>query len=282
MAPLRSIRTAREPSGRLRARRFSRIRCRVLPTRGTYPKWRPRPHQESATRNYEEPVTNDSTTCTDLPLLPGGNRGNEVGAPDVEASADIARLLIDVIEPLPEPRFELLDTREVREWINRATAHLLFRSDRQELLTEAMHVLEDDWRTAMTSERLHQQAIRQQARLRAKQEGGYWRARDARRRATHPVHVLVDPAAWGRAKAAAAARRSSVGVVVGDVVSREVRRPRRRGNLPGPAPSDIRLFTRIAVQPETWAATRTLASRAGVTVERFVGVLVEDAYSSRG
>lgn len=230
--------------------------------------------------NNEQPVTNNCKTCTDLPLLPGGNNGNEVGAPDVEASTDIARLLIDVFEPLPEPRFEFLDTREVRDWINRATAHLIFRRDRQELLTEAMHVLKDDWRTAMTSERLHQQAIRQQARLRAKQEGGYWRARDARRRATRPVHVFVDLAAWGRAKAAAAARRSSIGVVVGEVVSREVRRPRRRQNVPAPGPAGVRLFARIAVQPETWVVARGLASRAGATVERFVGLLVEDAYPS--
>ena len=76
------------------------------------------------------------------------------------------------------------------------------------------------------------------------------------------------------------ARRSSVGVVVGEVVNREVRRPRRRGSLPSSAPPSVRLFTRIAVLPETWTATRTLASRAGMTVERFVGVLVEDAYRS--
>lgn len=229
-------------------------------------------------RNNEEPVTNNSKTCTDLPLLPGGNSGNEVRAPDVEASTDIARLLSEMFEPLPEPPFELLDSRAVREWIDLATQRLLFRRVRQELLRDAMRVLEDEWQTAMTSERLRQQAARQQDRLRAKQGGGYWRDRDARRRAPRPVHVVVDPAAWARAKAAASTRRSSVGVLVGELVTREVRRPRRRQNVPAPGPAEVRLFARIAVQPETWVAARSLASRAGVTVERFVGVLVEEAY----
>jgi hypothetical protein len=230
--------------------------------------------------NNEETVTNNSKTCTDLPLLPGGNNGNEVRAPEVEASTDIARLLSEMLEPLPEPPFELLDSRAVREWIELATERLLFRRDRQELLRDAMRVLEDEWRTAMSSERLREQVVRKQARLRAKREGSYWRDRDARRRASRPVHVLVDPAAWERAKAIAQAKRSSVGTLVGGLVTHEVRRPRRRQDVPASSPADVRLFARIAVQPETWSAARSLASRAGVTVERFVGVLVEDAYPS--
>lgn len=228
--------------------------------------------------NNEEPVTNNSKTCTDLPLLPCGNNGNEVGAPGMEANTDIARLSSEMFEPLPEPTFELLDSRAVREWINLATERLLFRRDCQELLRNAMRVLEEEWRTAMTSERLREQAVRQQDRLRAKREGGYWRDRDARRRASRPVHVLVDPAAWDRAKTTAQAKRASVGTLVGGLVTHEVRRPRRRQAAPAPGPSEVRLFARIAVQPETWVAARSLASRAGVTVERFVGVLVEDAY----
>lgn len=65
--------------------------------------------------NNEEPVTNDSKTCTDLPLLPGGNSGNEVRAPDVEASIDIARLLSEMFAPLPEPPLDVLDSSAVRE-----------------------------------------------------------------------------------------------------------------------------------------------------------------------
>lgn len=186
-----------------------------------------------------------------------------------------------MFEALPNPPFELLNSRAVREWIDLCTERLMFRRDRQELLREAMRVLEEEWRTAMTSERLRQQADRQQRRLQAKREGRFWRDRDDRRRASRPVHVLVDPAAWERAKAAALAKRSSVGTLVGELVTHEVRRPRRRENLPAPGPTTVRLFARIAVQPEPWVVARTLAPRAGVTVERFVGVLVEDAYPSK-
>src|SRR5690242_18379396 len=72
--------------------------CRVLTARGTYPKWRCQPHEECPMSNNEEPVTNNSKTCTDLPLLPGGNNGSEVGPPDVEAGTDIARLLSEMFE----------------------------------------------------------------------------------------------------------------------------------------------------------------------------------------
>lgn len=226
----------------------------------------------------EPPVTNNSQTDTDLPLLPGGNNGNGGRALGEAAGTAMSRLLLEVFEPLPEPRFTLLDAGEVRKWIDSATAHLLFRRDRQNLLREAMRVLEEEWRTAMTSERLRAQAARQQERLRAKQGTGYWRDRDARRRATRPAHVVVDPAAWERAKAAAVERRSSVGVVVGELVTREVRTPRGRGSIPGPKATDSRLFARIAVQPETWAAMRKLASRAGAPVERFVGLLVAEGF----
>lgn len=225
----------------------------------------------------EHLVTNNSERYTDLPLLPGGNNGNEVRAPDVAASTDVARLLSEMFEPLPNPPFELLNSRAVREWIDLCTERLMFRRDRQELLRDAMRVLEEEWRTAMTSERLRQQADRQQQRLRAKREGRYWRDRDDRRRASRPVHVVVNPAAWERAKATAVAKRSSVGTLVGELVTHEVRRPRRRQYVAAPGPAAVRLFARIAVQPETWAGARILASRAGVTVERFVGVLVEGA-----
>lgn len=228
------------------------------------------------------PVTNNSKTDTDLPLLPGGNNGNGGRAPGGAAGTAVSRLLLDVFEPLPEPRFELLDAGEVRKWIDSATAHLLFRRDRQNLLREAMRVLEEEWRTAMRSDGLRAQAARQQERLLAKQARGYWRDRDARRRATRPAHVVVDPAAWERAKAASVERRSSVGIVVGELVSREVRTPQRRGSLPSPKATDRRLFVRIAVQPETWAASRALASRAGVPVERFLGLLVVEHFDADG
>src|SRR4051812_21811424 len=97
----------------------------------------------------EDPMTNTPKTHTDLPLLPGGNNGNTAAAPPTHAVENISQLFQDVIEPLPDPSFEVLDDRAVLDWVKRATARLMFRRDRQRLLRQAMRVLEDDWRTAM-------------------------------------------------------------------------------------------------------------------------------------
>jgi hypothetical protein len=217
----------------------------------------------------EDPMTNTPKTHTDLPLLSGGNNGNTAAAPHPHAVDDIARLFREVIEPLPDPPFEVLDDRAVLDWVKRATARLMFRRDRQRLLRQAMRVLEHDWRTAMASAALREQLHRQQIRLRARQEGTYWRERDHHRAETQPTHVRVDRAAWERAKAKAIASRSTVGDVVGALVADEVRRPRRRDQPPWTGAGDSRIFARIAVAKELWAEFRTLAFGNALNVERF-------------
>src|SRR5947207_1097555 len=86
----------------------------------------------------EDPMTNPQKKDTALPLLPGGNSGNTAAAPPTHAVEDIARLFRDVIEPLPDPPFEVLDDGAVLDWVDRATARLVFRRDRQRLLRQAM------------------------------------------------------------------------------------------------------------------------------------------------
>ena len=111
----------------------------------------------------QPPDDHHPKTHTDLPLLPGGNNGNFATSANVDPEADVCELLDQAGEPLPEPPVELLDTEAVLDWIERASARLLFRRDRQRLLREAMRVLEDDWRTAMATKRLREQVDRQQA-----------------------------------------------------------------------------------------------------------------------
>jgi hypothetical protein len=77
------------------------------------------------------------------------------------------------------------------------------------------------------------------------------------------------------------ANRSSVGVVVGPLVIAEVRMPVDRdwaGDTARDPRHEIRRFTRVVVPREVYAQVRLLASRAGVTVERYLGVLVEEAF----
>lgn len=233
----------------------------------------------------EPPVTNNSKTGTDLPLLPGGNNGNSAAAADVDHELDVWQLLEQAGQRLPDPPTELLDAGAVLDWVERASAGLIFRHDRQEVLRDAMRILEDDWTRARTTSRLRAQVERQQQRIEAKAAGTYWRERDGRRRATHPTHVVVNSESWSRAKTDAVARRSSIGVRVGQLVTTETRRrPERDWSPDGPRAQrcQVRLFARIAVSSDTWAKFRALARGSGVTTERYLGVLVEESSGQAG
>jgi hypothetical protein len=48
--------------------------------------------------------------------------------------------------------------------------------------------------------------------------GTHWKRRDAGRRAKQPTHVDVDPAAWRRAKVAAAKKGMTMGHYVGTLL----------------------------------------------------------------
>lgn len=236
-----------------------------------------------------DPVTpNDADafkTVTDLPLSPCGNNGNVAERAKTDRETDVWTLLDEAGEPLPRPPVELLDAEAILDWIERASARLLFRRDRQRLLREAMRVLDDDWRTALATDRLREQFDRQQDRLAAKAAGTYWRERDAYRRATQSEHVVVNGDAWDRAKLKAIVQRSTVGAVVGRLVTAEARMPLSRGWTADGARDrrgEVRLFARVGVSTESWAKFRLLASRDQVTVERLVGVLVEEAFPLTG
>lgn len=233
----------------------------------------------------EPPVTNNSKTHTDLPLLPGGNNGNSAAAADEGHEIKVWMLLEQAGEGLPDPPVELLDAGAVLDWVERASAGLAFRRDRHELLRDAMHILDDDWATARTTSRLRAQAERLQQRIEAKAAGTYWRERDSHRRATHPTHIVVNRESWNRAKTDAVARRSSIGVLVGQLVTTETRRRPQRDwspNRPRAQRPQVRLFARIAVSTDTWAKFLSLARRSGITIERYLGVLVEEAFPSGG
>lgn len=229
----------------------------------------------------EDRMTNAPKTHTDLPLLPGGNNGNTPGAAKVDPGTTVWDLLRDASAPLPQPPIGVLDARAVLAWVERAGAALVLRRDRQRLLRQVIRIVDDDWRTAMATERLRDQLDRQQERIEAKKAGTYWRHRDDQRVARQPTHVLVDRDAWDRVKIQAVTRSSSLGVLVGQLVTAEVRRPRARDWSPdasGHREREARLFARLSVSKETWGRFRVLSSGNQVTIERFIGALVEEAF----
>src|SRR5213080_417421 len=139
----------------------------------------------------EHPMTNPSNEHTDLPLSPCGNNGNEIRAFD-DVITYIARLFREMVEALPQPPYELVDTRAVSDWIERAAPGVARRRERERLLREAERVLWSDWTSLIAAERKRTQLARAAADLAARKAGTYWRDRDSHRAATRPAHVLVD------------------------------------------------------------------------------------------
>ena len=94
-----------------------------------------------------------------------------------------------------------------------------------------------------------------------------------KRRASRPVKVEIDPAAWDTVKRDAVWHRRTVGCAVGELVLRSVQDrviPRRR-----PQQTSQRRFARLFVDDETWALFRVLAFDAHLSIGKFVGLLVE-------
>ncbi|HSH58678.1 MAG TPA: hypothetical protein VK988_03355 [Acidimicrobiales bacterium] len=224
---------------------------------------------------------------TDLPLPLRGNGGNHVPAASASVTADgedVLALLDEALEPVPMPPLEVLRAAAVMEWVELVNKRLLLREDRRRLAREAIRVLDDEFRADLAADRLRKQGEHQAAIHRAKEAGTYWADRDRRRNAQQPTHVEVDPEAWAAMKAQAHGRGRSLGESIGYLVHAEVTRSSGRSKLP-PLPLDRRmpsrsgrgaqLFARLVVSKPMWQEFRGLAARRGVTVARYVGLLVE-------
>ena len=125
----------------------------------------------------------------------------------------------------------------------------------------------------------------------ARAAGTYWRDRDVRRTSTRPIHVDVDPAAWAALKSAAIRRRTTVGEMVGCLVRAELERTDRKYSKslqrsPGDRSeawgqhrrvAGAKLFARITLDDDDWAAFKILALNHELTVSRAVGLIVEEA-----
>ena len=238
-------------------------------------------------QTYDDPTRFDHNdadpfqTHTDLPLTLRVNGGNHAGVPDVESEGPWL-LLDDAARRLPDPPIDVLDPEAVVEWIERATERLAFRRDRRRLARDAMRLLDRDFQTAMNVGRLRQQLDHQEADQCARLAGTYWSERDKRRKAQQPTHVEVERHAWRAVRAAASRRGRSVGHEVGRLVVAEVARPSSRspvaldgGRRDRESGRRAQVFARLVVAKPTWHEFRALALGRGVTVARYVGVLVE-------
>ncbi|MDQ3384954.1 MAG: hypothetical protein M3503_02920 [Actinomycetota bacterium] len=131
--------------------------------------------------------------------------------------------IVDLVSGAAEaPPLNSVAAGEVHRWVERAAERMIdprrVRHLRQAVdkLLDAQFVL--DHRAAEHSERLRYLA----EVAAAHRAGTYWRDRDARRTATRPIHVEVDPRAWQRVKRDAIRRGTTLGQAVGELIQAEV------------------------------------------------------------
>ena len=99
------------------------------------------------------------------------------------------------------------------------------------------------------------------------------------------IHLEVDRDAWREVRAGLRSRRISAGVGLGRMLAHEGQRLHRDGEPPlvetrSSSPASGRranLTTRAAIDGEAWATFSAVATRAGTTVARYVGLTIEAA-----
>jgi hypothetical protein len=149
----------------------------------------------------------------------------------------------------------------VLTWLDRVNAQLLFREDRRRLAREVMQVLNEDFRTAMAVERLHEQLERQQAAQRANTEGTYWADRGRRRQAQQPTQCVgmradeADPPLWVRWHRGTTAY--------------ELVRSRLEAAGDEPVHHQGHLWVPLAIEPATAAAGRQIVSLTSQVVRLY-------------
>jgi hypothetical protein len=244
----------------------------------------------AAASRVETDASTPPSTDTDLLWPQSGNSGNNVGRlVDVLVREGVlpGDLLMAAWMTLPGVPMAAQTVKEVQAFVadvdaTRRHAYLA-RQLAHEVHAAVMAHKELEWRIREDMRRMRER----EAELEARQEGTYWRERDGRRVAKQPTHVLVDPDAWRAMKDEARRQHTTVGELVGvwlqDTVSdpsqladgKRQSLPNRRGKSPL-----LHMVSRIDVDKDDWAWAKTDAASLGVTIARYVGMVVE-SHASR-
>lgn len=227
------------------------------------------------------PSTTPSSNGTDLPLPQSGSSGSEARGTqrrEQPSAAELISMLAQTLLIPSAPPLHDLDPTVVLRWVEAASEALEFRWERRRLVRDVLRVLEQEWATAEQTKRLIDQIATREAERMEREDGTYWARRERGRAAQQATRVDVTPDAWDAAKAFARKSSISLGVYVGELVSKSV------ANSTGPSIRRLvgarreRLFVRIAVEKDEWAEFVARSGRARVTVSRYLGVLVESAH----
>lgn len=248
----------------------------------------------------EPPSSQDSLSTTpmpddtDLPLPLRGRSGNPADAA-VQALRAAGLSLEAVVElvtgGVEAPPLNTVDRREVVRWVERATERIIDPDQGRRLRRTVLDLLDAQLHLDYHA-RAHARRVERLAEVAAARAAGtYWRDRDARRTSTRPIHVDVDPAAWATLKSLAIRKGTTLGEMVGCLVSAKVKNLDPTLDQPGQGSASnglehstlsetgrrITVFARIASTNDDWTEFKALALAQGVPVARAAGVVVEEA-----
>ena len=246
-------------------------------------------------RSWSEPPT-PMPDDTDLPLPLRGRSGNHDAAAEqvlevlTAAGIRLEKIVGLVTSAVPAPPLHTSDRGEVMRWLDLATDRIIDFEASRRVRRGVLDILDAQFHLEYHARRHAERIAAQAERHAAKAAGTYWRERDARRTATRPIHVEVDPPAWAAMKLETIRSRTTVGEAVGVLIQSDVeRRHQAHGETDGETPADwsdrrgqpgrgrrANIFARIVVVDETWADFKALAAEGGLTAARAVGLLVED------
>ena len=198
--------------------------------------------------------------------------------------------IVDIVTGAAEaPPLNTIDPGQVFRWADRVAKQMVDPRRARRLRRVVADLLDAQFRLDYHAAE-HTRSLQRHAGIAAARRAGtYWRDRDARRTATRPIHVAVDPEAWQRMKLDALRRGSTLGEAVGDLVRVEVGAggqtlgqvfgevsPGRLDRQGQPASGRrARVFARVVVEDDVWTEFKILADERRLTVARAVGLLVE-------
>lgn len=177
----------------------------------------------------------------------------------------------------------MLATSTAEPWAQDATAlaqeagAIRRQIEEARALAEAAAALRDaELEASVLRRHLERQVAAERHRLdreRRRAAGGLYAGE--RRSPGQTSRVAVHPKAWETLKGEALRRRSSVGYLVGALVTGAVRHNKLLPDLAGERCATQRFARLLLVDADTWLAFRSLALDARVTTTRAVGALVE-------
>jgi hypothetical protein len=199
---------------------------------------------------------------------------------EVTQSADPARMAERILDRL-EHQAENAEAHQISEeqFLARAVERMERAAHARERAGRAaaeQRRIEGIRRREMERRRKNARA-RERYRQRRLTEG----ARVNNRTGMHALAIQVDPAAYRAVKSEALQRGSSIPTVIGEILSDSSRQPIASASAPGPRwrrtgeGRKANQHTRIDIDDEGWLTVRRDAIRHGMTIARWIGLILE-------